>query len=156
MFQVHKKGFVSGKKMIDGLVPYDFFCEDNPTINLFVFTGAAGQGKTIEAPTLWGFTRLERFEAMASALLANKRDDGWFQSVNVLTGPVQNGTVGVKFQRVHKIIKHADTAVPSARKVDYEIHTDDGDIYFTRRPLSADLAQTVIYAADHTSAQPPA
>lgn len=45
MFLVHKKGFVAGKKMVDGLVPYDFFCEDNPAINLFVFTGSNAQSK---------------------------------------------------------------------------------------------------------------
>ena len=143
MFQVHKKGFVSGKKMVDGLVPYDFFCEDSPAINLFVFTGAATPGATVEEQTLWGFTRLERFEAMTSALVSNKQHAGWFQSVNVLTGPDQNGTQSVKFQRVLKIIKHAS----ATRKVDYEILTDEGDTYFTRQTVAENSAQTIIYSA---------
>ena len=144
MFQVHKKGFVPGRKMVDGLVPYDFFCEDSPAINLFVFTGAATPDATVEEQTLWGFTRLERFEAMTSALVGNKQHAGWFQSVNVLTGPNQNGTQSVKFQRVLKIIKHAS----ATRKADYEILTDEGDTYFTRPTVAAGSAQTVIYSAD--------
>ena len=144
MFQVHKKGFVPGRKMVDGLVPYDFFCEDNPAINLFVFTGAATPGATVEEQTLWGFTRLERFEAMTHTLVSNKQHAGWFQSVNVLTGPNQNGTQSVKFQRVLKIIKHASPA----RKADYEILTDEGDTYFTRRAVAENSAQTVIYSAE--------
>jgi hypothetical protein len=143
MFQVHKKGFVAGKKMVDGLVPYDFFCEDSPAINLFVFTGSAALGQTVEEQTLWGFTRLERFEAMSGALVANRKNDGWFQSVNVLTGPNQNGTQSVKFQRVLKIIRHV-----TATQFEYEIHTDEGDTYFTRRPAAPGTAQTIIYAAD--------
>ena len=35
-----------------------------------------------------------------------------------------------------------------ATKTDYEIQTDEGDIYFTRRPTTLDTAQSVIYAAD--------
>jgi len=148
MFQVHKKGFVSGKKMVDGLVPYDFFCEDSPAINLFVFTGSAALGETVEEQTLWGFTRLERFDAMTSALVANKKNDGWFQSVNVLTGPNQNGTQSVKFQRVLKIIRHAHSVGRAGGKFEYEIHTDEGDTYFTRQPAVLGGAQTIIYAAD--------
>lgn len=144
MFQVHKKGFVPGRKMVDGLVPYDFFCEDSPAINLFVFTGAATPGATVEEQTLWGFTRLERFEAMTHTLVSNKQHTGWFQSVNVLTGPNQNGTQSVKFQRVLKIIKHASPA----RKADYEILTDEGDTYFTRRAVAENSAQTVIYSVE--------
>lgn len=148
MFLVHKKGLVSGKKMVDGLVPYDFFCEDNPAINLFVFTGSVALGKAVEEQTLWGFTRLERFEALTGTLVANKKNDGWFQTVNVLTGPVHNGSQGVKFQRVLKIIKHACASGRVASKVDYEIQTDDGDTYFTRPPAASNSAQTIIYAAD--------
>lgn len=148
MFQVHKKGFVPGRKMIDGLVPYDFFCEDSPAINLFVFTGAATPGAQVEEQTLWGFTRLERFEAMSSALVTNKQHAGWFQSVNVLTGPNQNGTQSVKFQRVLKIIKHASATRGAASKVDYEILTDEGDTYFTRHTVASNSAQTVIYSAE--------
>jgi hypothetical protein len=148
MFQVHKKGFVAGRKMVDGLVPYDFFCEDKPAINLFVFTGSAAPGEAVEEQTLWGFTRLERFEAMTGALVANKKNDGWFQSVNVLTGPDQNGTQTVKFQRVLKIIKHATATGRAASKVEYEIHTDEGDTYFTRQTAPSSSAQTIIYAAD--------
>ena len=148
MFLVHKKGFVSGKKMVDGLVPYDFFCEDNPAINLFVFTGSAAKGKAVEEQTLWGFTRLERFEALTGTLVSNKKNEGWFQTVNVLTGPAQNGTQSVKFQRVLKIIKHSGALGRIASKAEYEIQTDEGDIYFTRRPAAADSAQTIIYAAD--------
>jgi hypothetical protein len=144
MFQVHKKGFVPGKKMVDGLVPYDFFCEDNPAINLFVFTGAATPDASVEEQTLWGFTRLERFEAMTGALLSHKKHAGWFQSVSVLTGPNQNGTQSVKFQRVLTIIKHAS----ATRKADYEIRTDEGDTYFTRQAVAQDSAQTVIYSAE--------
>ena len=144
MFQVHKKGFVPGKKMVDGLVPYDFFCEDSPAINLFVFTGAATPDATVQEQTLWGFTRLERFEAMTSALVTNKQHAGWFQSVSVLTGPNQNGTQSVKFQRVLKIIKHAS----GTRKVDYEIRTDEGDTYFTRHAVAENSAQTIIYSAE--------
>jgi hypothetical protein len=147
MFQVHKKGFVPGRKMVDGLVPYDFFCEDSPAINLFVFTGAATPDATVEEQTLWGFTRLERFEAMTSALVGNKQQAGWFQSVNVLTGPNQNGTQSVKFQRVLKIIKHAS----STRKADYEIRTDEGDTYFTRPTVAPGSAQTVIYSAESSA-----
>ncbi|EJM11025.1 hypothetical protein PMI21_05214 [Pseudomonas sp. GM18] len=147
MFLVHKKGFVSGKKMVDGLVPYDFFCEDNPAINLFVFTGSAAKGKAVEEQTLWGFTRLERFEALTGTLVSNKKNEGWFQTVNVLTGPAQNGTQSVKFQRVLKIIKHAVSG-RVASKAEYEIQTDEGDTYFTRQLLAADSAQTIIYAAD--------
>ncbi|NMY06980.1 hypothetical protein HBO38_00760 [Pseudomonas veronii] len=147
MFQVHKKGFVPGRKMVDGLVPYDFFCEDSPTINIFVFTGAATPDATVEEQTLWGFTRLERFEAMTNALVSNKQHGGWFQSVNVLTGPNQNGTQSVKFQRVLKIIKHAS----STQKVDYEILTDEGDTYFTRQTVAANSAQTVIYSAESSA-----
>ncbi|WP_454870310.1 hypothetical protein [Pseudomonas lini] len=148
MFLVHKKGFVSGKKMVDGLVPYDFFCEDNPAINLFVFTGSAAQDQTVEEQTLWGFTRLERFEALTGTLVSNKKNEGWFQTVNVLTGPAQNGTRTVKFQRVLKIIKHAAASGRVASKAQYEIHTDEGDTYFTRQPTVTDSAQTIIYAAD--------
>lgn len=148
MFLVHKKGFVPGKKMVDGLVPYDFFCEDNPAINLFVFTGSIAKGKAVEEQTLWGFTRLERFEALSSTLVSSKKNAGWFQTVNVLTGPAQNGTQSVKFQRVLKIIKHAHVSNRIVTKVDYEIQTDEGDTYFTRRPDPSDSAQTVIYAAD--------
>lgn len=148
MFLVHKKGFVAGKKMVDGLVPYDFFCEDNPAINLFVFTGSAAQDQTVEEQTLWGFTRLERFEALTGTLVSNKKNEGWFQTVNVLTGPAQNGTQGVKFQRVLKIIKHCGASDRVASKVDYEIQTDEGDTYFTHRLATSDSAQTIIYAAD--------
>ena len=144
MFLVHKKGFVAGKKMVDGLVPYDFFCEDNPAINLFVFTGAGASGKPVEEQTLWGFTRLERFEALTGTLVSNKKNQDWFQSVNVLTGPAQNGTESVKFQRVLKIIKH----VSVTSKAGYEILTDEGDTYFTLKPAAGHSAQTVIYAAD--------
>ena len=144
MFQVHKKGFVPGRKMVDGLVPYDFFCEDSPAINLFVFTGAATPDATVQEQTLWGFTRLERFEAMTGALSSKKQHAGWFQSVSVLTGPSQNGTQSVKFQRVLKIIKHASTT----RNVDYEILTDEGDTYFTRQTVAQDTAQTIIYSAE--------
>ena len=144
MFLVHKKGFVAGKKMVDGLVPYDFFCEDNPAINLFVFTGAGASGKPVEEQTLWGFTRLERFEALTGTLVSNKKNQDWFQSVNVLTGPAQNGTQSVKFQRVLKIIKH----VSVTSKAGYEILTDEGDTYFTLKPAVGHSAQTVIYAAD--------
>lgn len=148
MFLVHKRGFVSGKKMVDGLVPYDFFCEDNPAINLFVFTGSATPGNAVEEQTLWGFTRLERFEALSSTLVSNKKNAGWFQKVNVLTGPAQNGTQGVKFQRVLKIIKHLGVSDRVANKAHYEIQTDEGDTYFTRPPAASDSAQTIIYAAD--------
>lgn len=148
MFLVHKKGFVAGKKMVDGLVPYDFFCEDNPAINLFVFTGAGALGKPVEEQTLWGFTRLERFEALSSTLVANKKNQGWFQSVNVLTGPAQNGTQTVKFQRVSKIIKHVSVNNRVASKAGYEILTDEGDTYFTLKQVPGHSAQTVIYAAD--------
>ncbi|MBC3377307.1 hypothetical protein HU762_25530 [Pseudomonas sp. SWRI92] len=148
MFLVHKKGFVPGKKMVDGLVPYDFFCEDNPAINLFVFTGSTTRDKAIEEQTLWGFTRLERFEALTGTLESNKKNDGWFQTVNVLTGPAHNGTQGVKFQRVLRIIKHADASGRIASKIDYEIQTDEGDTYFTRRPTIGGSAQTIIYSAD--------
>lgn len=148
MFQVHKKGFVPGKKMVDGLVPYDFFCEDNPAINLFVFTGAATPHATVEEQTLWGFTRLERFEAMSGALVGQKKHTGWFQSVSVLTGPSQNGTHSMKFQRVLQIIKHAS----SPGKVDYEIRTDEGDTYFTRQTVAAKSAQTIIYSAEPLAA----
>lgn len=144
MFLVHKKGFVAGKKMVDGLVPYDFFCEDNPSINLFVFTGAGTVGKHVEEQTLWGFTRLERFEALSSTLVANQKSDGWFQSVNVMTGPAHNGTRSVKFQRVLKIIKH----VNATNKAGYEILTDEGDRYFTLKQVADVCAQIVIYATD--------
>lgn len=147
MFLVHKKGFVAGKKMVDGLVPYDFFCEDSPAINLFVFTGSAAKGKAVEEQTLWGFTRLERFEALSATLVANKKTrQGWFQSVNVLTGPAQNGTQSVKFQRVLKIIKHV-SVLNRIAKTGYEILTDEGDTYFTLKPALDNNAQTVIYAA---------
>ncbi|WP_249675332.1 hypothetical protein [Pseudomonas abieticivorans] len=146
MFLVHKKGFVSGKKMIDGLVPYDFFCEDNPAINLFVFTGSSLPGKAVQEQTLWGFTRLDRFEAMSQTLVANKKDRGWFQTVNVLTGPAQNGTQTVKFQRVLKIIKHVPLNTAPGTVAAYEIHTDEGDTYFTRRAATASSTPTVIYA----------
>jgi hypothetical protein len=102
---------------------------------------------TVEEQTLWGFTRLERFEAMTNALVSNKQHAGWFQSVNVLTGPNQNGTQSVKFQRVLKIIKHAS----STQKVDYEILTDEGDTYFTRQTVAANSAQTVIYSAESSA-----
>lgn len=148
MFQVHKKGFVSGKKMVDGLVPYDFFCEDNPAINLFVFTGSAVPGNSVKEQTLWGFTRLERFEAMAEALVANRKEAGWFQTVNVLTGPSHNGTQSVKFQRVFKIIRHVSATDRACARFDYEIHTDEGDTYFTSRPARQDGMQTIIYAAE--------
>ena len=81
---------------------------------------------------------------MTSALVSNKKHAGWFQSVSVLTGPNQNGTHSVKFQRVLKIIKHAS----STRKVDYEIRTDEGDTYFTRQAVAENSAQTVIYSAE--------
>lgn len=144
MFLVHKKGFVAGKKMVDGLVPYDFFCEDNPSINLFVFTGAGTVGKQVEEQTLWGFTRLERFEALSSTLAANQKNEGWFQTVNVMTGPAHNGTQSVKFQRVLKIIKH----VNAANKAGYEIFTEEGDTYCTLKQVADGCAKTVIYATD--------
>ena len=81
---------------------------------------------------------------MTGALLSNKQHAGWFQSVSVLTGPSQNGTQSVKFQRVLKIIKHAS----ATRKVDYEILTDEGDTYFTRQTVAQDTAQTIIYSAE--------
>ena len=149
MFLVHKKGFVPGKKMVDGLVPYDFFCEDTPAINLFVFTGIGALGKPVEEPTLWGFTRLERFEALTSTLVSNKKNRGWLQSVNVLTGPGHNGTQTVKFQRVLKIIKHVSVSNRVASKACYEILTDEGDTYFTLKHAAGNSARTVIYAADH-------
>ena len=148
MFLVHKKGFVAGKKMVDGLVPYDFFCEDNPAINLFVFTGSNAQGKASAEQTLWVFTRLERFEALTDTLVSHKKNQDWFQTVNVLTGPAQNGTQNVKFQRVLKIIKHVSVANRVPGKVQYEILTDEGDTYFTLKSVAPDSAQTVIYAAD--------
>ena len=148
MFLVHKKGFVAGMKMVAGLVPYDFFCEDNPAINLFVFTGSTAKGNAVEEQTLWGFTRLERFEALTGTLVANKKDRGWFQSVSVLTGPTQNGTQSVKFQRVLKITKHVSVSNRVASKAGYEILTDEGDTYFTLKPAAANNAQTVIYAAE--------
>ena len=148
MFLVHKKGFVAGMKMVAGLVPYDFFCEDNPAINLFVFTGSTAKGNAVEEQTLWGFTRLERFEALTGTLVANKKDRGWFQSVSVLTGPTRNGTQSVKFQRVLKITKHVSVSNRVASKAGYEILTDEGDTYFTLKPAAANNAQTVIYAAE--------
>lgn len=66
----------------------------------------------------------------------------------MLTGPAQNGTQSVKFQRVLKIIKHAAVSSRVAGKVQYEILTDDGDTYFTRPPATADSAQTIIYVAE--------
>jgi len=148
MFQVHKKGLVGGQKRVDGLVPYDFFCEDNPAINLFVFTGSAAQDKSVDEQTLWGFTRLERFEALTGTLMSNKKQKGWFQTVNVLTGPAKNGTQSVKFQRVLKIIKHVGASGQGDNKAEYEILTDEGDIYFTRRSAASNGTQTIIYAAD--------
>jgi hypothetical protein len=54
----------------------------------------------------------------------------------------------VKFQRVLKIIKHAVALGRTTNQADYEIHTVEGDTYFTRRPTTLDTAQSVIYAAD--------
>ena len=113
-----------------------------------MFTGAGALGKPVEEQTLWGFTRLERFEALSSTLVANKKNQGWFQSVNVLTGPAQNGTQTVKFQRVSKIIKHVSVNNRVASKAGYEILTDEGDTYFTLKQVPGHSAQTVIYAAD--------
>lgn len=100
--------------------------------------------KRLPSALVWADTRLERFEAMTSALVTHKKHAGWFQSVSVLTGPNQNGTQSVKFQRVLKIIKHAS----ATRKVDYEILTDEGDTYFTRQSVAPDSAQTIIYSAE--------
>ena len=87
-------------------------------------------------------------EALTSTLVANKKNQGWFQSVNVLTGPAQNGTQTVKFQRVSKIIKHVSVNNRVASKAGYEILTDEGDTYFTLKQVPGHSAQTVIYAAD--------
>lgn len=124
MFLVHKKGFVPGGKMMGGLVPYDFFCEDDPAINLFVFTGAQG-GKPEQ--TLWAFSRLERFEAMTRSFQGSRGEPGWFQRVSVLTGPSHNGTSALRFQDVARVVKHER----KGRQPGYEIQTLEGDRYFT-------------------------
>lgn len=143
MFLVHKKGFVAGGKMVGGLVPYDFFCEDDPAINLFVFTGA--QGAKAEQ-TLWAFSRLERFEAMARGFEAGQATQGWFQRVSVLTGPSHNGTSALRFQDVERVVKHEPRQQRPGRRPEYEIHTLDGDRYFTRELNDSELWQaSVIY-----------
>lgn len=146
MFLVHKQGYVAGSKLVDGMLPYDFFCEDDPAINLFVFTGEQVKGKGIQEQTLWGFARLDRFEALTRTLTASPRNAGWFHSVNVLTSPAQNGTQTVKFQPVVKIIKHSFGLGKALRKPEYEIHTTDGDIYFTRTLAEPAAACKVIYS----------
>ena len=94
--------------MVDGLVPYDFFCEDNPAINLFVFTGSATPGKAVEEQTLWGFTRLERFEAMTGTSDGEqKATTAGFKVSASSPDPARTVRRAVKFQRVLKIIKHA-------------------------------------------------
>jgi hypothetical protein len=148
MFLVHKKGLGVGKKQVDGLVPYDFFCEDKPTINLFVFTGNGTAENAVKEQTLWGFTRLDRFEALSQTLHANRHKPGWFQTVNVLTGPAHNGSRSVKFQTVARIIRHGVAAAGKLRKAEYEIHTEEGDVYFTRSLSEPSELQTVIYTSD--------
>lgn len=128
MFLVHKKGFVTGGKMVGGLVPYDFFCEDDPAINLFVFTGA--QGVKAEQ-TLWAFSRLERFEAMTQSFQAGQAGQSWFQRVSVLTGPSHNGTSALRFQDVTRVIRHEHKGQQPGRQPEYEIQTLEGDRYFT-------------------------
>ena len=132
--------------MVGGLLPYDFFCEDDPEINLFVFTaGADSEGKPEQM--LWGFARLERFEAMLETF-ANPKAHGWQQSVSVLTGPAHNGTRSLKFQAVSKIVKHEVNRAEAKRAAEYEIHTEDGERYFTWRTASAQtVSQRVIYSA---------
>ena len=132
--------------MVGGLVPYDFFCEDDPEINLFVFTeGADSAGKPEQM--LWGFARLERFEAMLESFDAPSAA-GWQQSVSVLTGPAHNGTRSLKFQAVSKIVKHELDSAELKRSAAYEIHTQDGECYFTWRTAPVQTAaQRVIYSA---------
>nr|BFE95860.1 hypothetical protein GCM10020185_63960 [Pseudomonas brassicacearum subsp. brassicacearum] len=51
----------------------------------------------------------------------------------------------MKFQRVLKIIKHTDAASRVASKADYEIQTDEGDTYFTRRPAAGECANHYLF-----------
>ncbi|WP_263262260.1 hypothetical protein [Pseudomonas sp. RIT-PI-S] len=132
MFLVHKKGFVPGSKMMGGLLPYDFFCEDDPSINLFVFTGSDSNDGARGEQTLWAFSRLERFEAMLGSFGAGAAGTGWFQRVNVLTGPSHNGTGALRFQEVARVVKHEGMEHGKPCKPEYEIHTCEGDRYFTR------------------------
>ena len=76
------------------------------------------------------------------------KPSGSDQTVALLTGPAQNGTQTVKFQRVSKIIKHVSVNNRVASKAGYEILTDEGDTYFTVKQVPGHSAQTVIYAAD--------
>ena len=155
MFQVHKQGYVSGTKMVDGMLPYDFFCEDEPSLNLFVFTGAQGTGNAIKEQTLWGFARLERFEALAQSLIGNQENTDWIHCVNVLTGPALNGTATVKFQRVVKILKHTFGFGPLRARPEYEIHTDEGDVYFTQALAERASSAKVIYRNAHVELHQP-
>lgn len=142
MFLVHKKGFVPGSKMMGGLLPCDFFCEDNPSINLFVFTGCQGAGGQGGEHTLWAFSRLERFEAMLHGFSQGEPGDGWFQRVSVLTGPSHNGTGTLRLQDVARVLKYSG----ERGKPEYEIHTREGDSYFTCAAVSpGGAAPAVIY-----------
>ena len=145
MFLVHKKGFVPGSKMVGGLLPYDFFCEDDPAINLFVFTGCEG-GQQKGEQTLWAFSRLERFEAMLHSFSHAQAGSGWFRRVSVLTGPSHNGTGALKFQEVTRVLRYDGTGEAKGGKPEYEIHTCEGDSYFTCASVSTAASKpTVIY-----------
>lgn len=145
MFLVHKKGFVPGSKMVGGLLPYDFFCEDDPSINLFVFTGCESGEKNGEQ-TLWAFSRLERFEAMLHSFSQAQAGPGWFRRVSVLTGPSHNGTGALKFQDVARVLRYDGTGDGKRARPEYEIHTCEGDSYFTCVSVSAAVGNpTVIY-----------
>ncbi|MBA1245912.1 hypothetical protein [Pseudomonas japonica] len=145
MFLVHKKGFVPGSKMVGGLLPYDFFCEDDPSINLFVFTGCEDSEQKGEQ-TLWAFSRLERFEAMLHSFNPAQAGAGWYRRVSVLTGPSHNGTRALRFQEVARVLRYDGTGEGKRGKPEYEIHTREGDSYFTGASVSTAVGTpTVIY-----------
>lgn len=145
MFLVHKKGFVPGSKMMGGMLPYDFFCEDDPSINLFVFTGAQGAGGAVAEQTLWAFSRLERFEAMLHGFKGAGAEGSWFQRVSVLTGPSHNGSGELRFQDVVRVVKYESLQAGARARPEYEIQTREGDSYFTRPGATAGWRARVIY-----------
>lgn len=138
MFKVHKQGYIPNSPLTGGLLPYDFFCEDQPSLNLFVFTHA---GLGVEQ-TLWGFSRLERFEAMVATFKASGQV--WQSHVNVLTGPSRNGTDGVRFEDVAQVWRLAPAA---GERPAYAVHSRAGEVYYTH-PGEQQGAAELIYQAE--------
>lgn len=45
-----------------------------------------------------------------------------------------------------RVVRHGVVAAGKLRKAEYEIHTEEGDVYFTRSMAEPSESQTVIYS----------